>query len=309
MNKNLFLGIDTSCYTTSLAVVDIKGKVVLNLRRILKVKKGKQGLRQSEAFFQHVSNLSEMYYLIASKIDLRRLKAISVSSQPRNLDDSYMPVFLSGLYFARNVSKSLNIKLNKFSHQEGHIMSSISSSNFCLEDNMTFYSLHLSGGTTEILECFYKNNRFLSKIIGGTLDISAGKLIDRVGVRMGMDFPCGKELEKLANSSESDEIYKISVKGTYFNLSGIESYGYKNINKIDNADNAKSLILAFSKTIEKALENLENNYDILVTGGVSSNKIFRKRLNNKFSNVFFGSVELSTDNAVGIALLGRGDLN
>ena len=304
MKNNLFLGVDTSCYTTSLSVVDSKGNIILNKRRILKVKKGKQGLRQSEAFFQHVSNLSSLYSEIASNVDIRDIKAISVSSKPRNLEESYMPVFLSGLYFARNIGNSLNIPVKELSHQEGHIMASISSSTFELYENKKFYLFHLSGGTTELLECEYKKGRFESKIIGGTLDISAGKLIDRIGVKMGFSFPCGKEMDELSYISNTKKLYPISIKGNYFNLSGIESHGLKNIGIIKNEDNAKSLIMSFTKTIYEIIKKLDDDKDILISGGVSANKYLRNELNNSFSNVYFGSVELSTDNSVGIALLG-----
>jgi len=304
MNKDLFLGIDTSCYTTSLSIVDLDGNVFLNLRKILKVKNGKQGLRQSEAFFQHISNLSKLYSQLVLEVDVKRIKAISVSSKPRNVEESYMPVFLSGLYFARNISNTLNVPIKEFSHQEGHIMASISSSDFKLYKNKKFYLFHLSGGTTELLECEYNNYRFESKIIGGTLDISAGKLIDRIGVKMGFDFPCGKEMDEISNISDTKKLYPISIKGNYFNLSGIESHGFKNIGVAKNEDNAKSLIMSFTKTIFEIIKKMDDDKDILVTGGVSANKYLRNELNNHFSNVYFGSVELSTDNSVGIALLG-----
>jgi N6-L-threonylcarbamoyladenine synthase len=304
MNNNLFLGVDTSCYTTSISIVDSNGKIIVNLRKVLEVKSGKQGLRQSEAFFQHIGNLSLLYKELVSKVDLSLIKAISVSSKPRNIEESYMPVFLSGLYFARNIGSTLNIKVNEYSHQEGHIMASIFSSNFSLKNNKFFYSLHLSGGTTELLKCKYVNKRFHSEIIGGTLDISAGKLFDRVGVKMGLDFPCGKIMDKLSEKSNTEELYPISIKGNFFNLSGLESHGYKNISLRKNEDNAKSLIMSFSKTIYKVLSEIGSDYDILVTGGVSANGFLRKNLSENLSNVYFGSIELSTDNSVGIALLG-----
>jgi len=305
MNKDLYLGIDTSCYTTSIGVVDDQNQLMINKRKILKVKSGKQGLRQSEAFFQHGSNLVALYEELLSEIDVDRIKCISVSTQPRNLEDSYMPVFLSGEQFAKTIALTLGKKIKGFSHQEGHIMASLMTSDLVLEKEMKFYSLHLSGGTTELLLCQKKDNRITSKIIGGSLDISAGQLIDRVGVKMGLQFPCGKEMDHLTQKSSTKDLYPISVKGLYFNLSGLESYGYKQLGKKANADHAKSLLLSFSKTIVKTLHNLENDYPILLTGGVSANSILRKTLKKNFKNVFFGDISLSTDNAVGIAQLGK----
>lgn len=305
MNKNLYLGIDTSCYTTSIGIVDDQNQLIINKRRLLKVKSGKQGLRQSEAFFQHGSNLVELYRETLLEIDVKRIKSISVSTQPRNIEDSYMPVFLSGEQFAKTIGLTLGKPVKEFSHQEGHIMASLLTSNLAIKENMKFYSLHLSGGTTELLFCHMKDNRIFSKIIGGSLDLSAGQLIDRVGVKMGLQFPCGKVMDDLSKTSTTKELYPISVKGLYFNLSGLESYGYKNIEVKSKADHARSLLLSLSETVVKTLRNLEEDYPILLTGGVSANGILRETLNKEIDNVYFGEKNLSTDNAVGIAALGR----
>jgi N6-L-threonylcarbamoyladenine synthase len=304
MNKNLYLGIDTSCYTTSIGIVDDQNQLIINKRRLLKVKKGKQGLRQSEAFFQHGSNLVALYEELLSEIDIGLIKSISVSTQPRNVENSYMPVFLSGTQFAQTVGLTLDEEIKSFSHQEGHIMASLFTSDLTIENEMKFYSLHLSGGTTELLLCQMKDNRIHSKIIGGSLDLSAGQLIDRVGVKMGLQFPCGKAMDDLSNESRTQKLYPISVKGLSFNLSGLESYGYKNIDKISETDQARSLLLSLSETIVKTLNNLEEDYPIVLTGGVSANSILREKL-VKNQNVYFGDKSLSTDNAVGIALLGK----
>ena len=305
MNKDLYLGVDTSCYTTSIGVVDDQNQLRINKRRILQVKKGKQGLRQSEAFFQHGSNLVSLYEEVLTAIDIRRIKGISVSTQPRNLKDSYMPVFLSGEQFAKTIALTLGVPMKAFSHQEGHIMASLQTSGLTIENEMAFYALHLSGGTTELLSCQLKNGRIESKIIGGSLDLPAGQLIDRVGVKMGLAFPCGQAMDELSKDSTVKKLYPVSVKGLYFNLSGLESYGYKNIDTLSSADNARSLLLSLSATIIKTLNNLKESYPILLTGGVSANSILREQLTKNNKNIYFGDKSLSTDNAVGTALLGK----
>jgi len=305
MSKNLYLGIDTSCYTTAIGVVDERNQLVINKREVLKVKKGKQGLRQSEAFFQHGSNLVNLYEALLSEIKIENIRGISVSNQPRNIEGSYMPVFSSGKQFAKTIALTLGQSVKQFSHQEGHIMASLFSSDLRIENEMKFYVLHLSGGTTELLLCHMKDNRIVSKIIGGSLDLSAGQLIDRVGVKMGLQFPCGKAMDALSTESTTKAVYPISVKGLYFNLSGLESYGYKKLAEKSEADNARSLLLSFTKTIVKTLRNLKDDYPIVLTGGVSANNILREVLNKNFEKVYFGKRSLSTDNAVGIALLGK----
>lgn len=300
MNK--FLGIDTSCYTTSVALVNENKEILFHFEKTLEVKKEKQGLRQSEAFFKHVKNLNTIYTKLSQKFDLTELTSVSVSSKPRNIKDSYMPVFLSGKNFAKTIATTLNIPLNSFSHQEGHIMASIYEN--CNLLKKSFYSIHISGGTTEVLDVKYINNRFKIKRLGQSLDINAGQVIDRVGVKLGLDFPCGKEFDKLAQKGDIDLNYPISVKGKDMNFSGIESYGYKNLNSVKKSNNANSIILAITKTLYKVIKRLDNKKPIVFTGGVSSNSYLRKNFKND-SNIYFGKKEFSTDNALGIALLGE----
>lgn len=309
MSNDIFIGIDTSCYTTSIAAISLDGKINISQRKILKVKKGKQGLRQSEAFFQHGENLVHLYELLLSEISPNNIKGVAVSSQPRNLTDSYMPVFLAGYQMAKTLSLTLDSPLFCYSHQEGHIMSSIYTSDLSIDKLGDFYSFHLSGGTTELLSCHLNNGRFDCEIIGGSLDISVGQLIDRVGVRMGLQFPCGKAIDNLACQSTYDKKYPISNKGLFFNLSGLESYGYKNIGNMSLEDQSKALINSITETLIKCLESLDADKPIIMTGGVSSNTVIRKKLKERFPQVYFGSKDLSTDNALGIALLGRWNKN
>ena len=130
MSGNYYLGIDTSNYKTSVAVVDDEGNVISDCRKFLEVKKGERGIRQSEALFQHVNNLPDIikeavaaltadnrvnrtealntesetgsFELKKVKRDFN-IKAVAVSSRPRPLKGSYMPAFLAEV----NVEKSV----------------------------------------------------------------------------------------------------------------------------------------------------------------------------------------------------------
>lgn len=116
----VYLGIDTSCYTTSVAFMDRRANLVGESRQILKVHEGKCGLQQSEMVFQHTRNLPEM---ITNAMP-RGAKIIGVcaSGYPRPLPDSYMPAFLVGAGLARSVSVLNNIPLWLISHQENHLL-------------------------------------------------------------------------------------------------------------------------------------------------------------------------------------------
>ena len=243
---------------------------------------------------------------VISKLETGNIKSVGVSTRPRSVEGSYMPVFLAGLSFAETAAKVLEVPLYKFSHQDGHIMAGIISSGSyeLLEED--FICVHLSGGTSEILKARYNGYNFDVDIVGGTLDISAGQAIDRVGVSFGLDFPCGAELERLALNADSVVKLPVSVKDGYFNFSGLETkaLGFKEQN-IESL--SKGLFSAVGETVSRAINFVCKSYNInkiLVVGGVASNGIIRNILTDSSENMFyFASTELSSDNACGIAAL------
>lgn len=295
------LGIDTSNYTTSAAVFN--GSEYRMMRKILDVKQGSRGIRQSEGVFIHNRELPEM---ISDMLVGDKPECVGVSTRPRSVEGSYMPVFTVGSGYAKAVASALGVPLHCFSHQDGHIMAGVYSCGCGKILDKPFISVHISGGTTEILKSEYDGYNFKNEIIGGTLDISAGQLIDRVGVAMGLKFPCGPELEKLAANAEKTERLPVSVKGSYMNLSGAET---KLLRSISGADASKALSVleyvrdVLVKTINSAVK-AEKLQRVLIAGGVASNAVIRKGLiENISADVYFASKELSGDNAVGIAVL------
>lgn len=304
-----FLGIDTSCYTTSVAVVDQNGKILFDERNVLKTKNGARGLRQSDGFYQHIMNLPEIIKLIPETM-MRELVSISVTSVPRDVEGSYMPVFNSGVKFAETLGHALSVPVLAFSHQAGHIMASMMGTD--CDVNKPFLSVHLSGGTSEILLSRWNGISFDSDIVGGTKDISAGQLIDRVGVAFGLDFPAGKEMEKLSLESSKALRFPVSVKDGYFNLSGAESYASKYLSLGEApSDIAMGTIKVVSDSLAAALEQVVEKVevkDVLLAGGVASNQFISGHLTERLSQrgitISRGQQNLCTDNAVGIALLG-----
>ncbi|MEG1067030.1 MAG: O-sialoglycoprotein endopeptidase [Anaerovoracaceae bacterium] len=309
MNNEYYIGIDTSNYKTSIAVIDKEGNIIKNCQQLLDVKKGERGLRQSTALFQHVVNLPDIVREILQDDDIRtNIKCVSVSIKPRPVEDSYMPVFHSGLSAAKILASSLNVPMYQFSHQEGHIEAVKHYSRFAGKDEYICY--HFSGGTTEGLHV--KDEKVT--IIGGTRDISFGQVIDRLGVSLGFDFPCGEEMDKLATKTIKKDLLlfsPIKVKDGYINLSGIETQGQKLVG-IHSAEHVTiSMFNTLSRAIIKMTEQLSQKYsinDFLFVGGVSSSNYMREYIIKhlaKHITVEFGDPKLSSDNAVGITLLGR----
>ena len=318
--KNYYIGFDTSNYTTSVAACDEAGNIIANVKIPLPVKDGERGLRQSDAVFYHTRNLSEIFPAFERAIEgYDKAVAVGASAKPRDAEDSYMPCFLSGKAVATAYSSATGSPLYFFSHQSGHIMAALYSSfhnsgkndTEGMEKMMTepFAAFHVSGGTTEILYVKPSEASFAVEKIGGTTDLNAGQAIDRVGVKMGLRFPCGPKLEELALSN-AEKITKprISVSGLECCLSGLENLAEGIYNKTqDPALTAAYTIEHVAATLDKLTENLRERYEdipIVYAGGVMSNGIIKQRL-SKREGVYFSDPMFSADNAAGIALLCR----
>lgn len=308
--KGLILGIDTSAYTTSIAVAEAAtGKIISDLRRVLSVGEGQKGLRQQEAVFQHLKNFIELYEQL--DMDLSKINTVSVSSRPRNVEGSYMPVFTVGQNFGRAIARTLNAEYMEYSHQENHIGAALME--HYKEINRNILAIHISGGTTEFLHVNKLSKGYEAEIIGGTRDITLGQLIDRIGTCMGFPFPCGYHMEKYLHSNTDIEKIKYPsiAKSQFINLSGMENY-YKNLytsNKYNKASIVCSLFEYASSCILNITEQLQNQYKfdaIIVTGGVASNSIVRNKMTDRFGSevkLVFPSISNSSDNAVGSAYL------
>lgn len=308
MNKKVIIGIDTSNYTTSCAVCSLDGTILENYKELLPVKVGENGLRQSDAVFAHVKNFQIISKKIKEKHAEYEIVAIGYSSYPRDVDGSYMPCFLVGSAVAEMISALFNIPAFHFSHQAGHIQAALYSSE--LETDDKFVAFHVSGGTTEILIVTPDKCSFNISLLGGSIDLHAGQAIDRIGVKMGLKFPCGKEIEQLALENQIKiPNCKICVNQFECNLSGLENLALKLYNESKNPNLVSAFVLDFIfKTISKITENIRNKFGhikIVYAGGVMSNIIIKNNLSSKFKDIYFAEPQFSTDNACGVALLAR----
>ncbi len=310
MRKGIVLGIDTSNYTTSLAIMREDGELIANLKRPLPVAAGVCGLRQSDALFAHTKNLPDIMTEAGEYLSGERIVAVGVSTRPRNLVGSYMPCFLAGVAAAHTLGATHRVPIYELSHQCGHIMAALySSGRWELLDRAHFCALHVSGGTTELLRVTPSDGAFTCELVGGTRDLNAGQVIDRVGVAMGMSFPAGRPMETAA-LSYSGKIPKKrpSTDGCYLNLSGLENMAKELYAK----EGDPSLVSAFTLRyiadgICRICEAYRDRYgdgEFLFAGGVMSNKQIKEYLSCRL-NAFFAEPAFSADNAVGIAELAR----
>ncbi len=304
----MFLGIDTSNYTTSVAAFIPSENRIINLRELLRVKPGELGLRQNEALFQHTAALPGLLEKLFSETLELELTAVSYSDKPRDEVGSYMPCFLAGECAARAIAAAKGCSLYRNSHQAGHIAAALfSAGNLSLIDE-PFIAFHVSGGTTEALFVSPDSERIIStEIAACTLDLNAGQAIDRVGVALGLDFPCGKKLDEMACSSGKSFAPKIKLKDGSCCLSGLENLAKKMILEGSMPQEiARFCIDYISETLRQmvyAVLEKHGSLPLVFSGGVMSNSIISKSFTDEFGAVFARS-EFSCDNAAGTAILG-----
>lgn len=313
---NYVLGIDTSCYTTSVAILDEDARIVADCRRILTVKPGKRGLQQSEMVFQHTRNLPELFAQAYHEIGkTEHFKAIGVSAFPRPLPNSYMPAFLVGEGYAKVLALSQNIPLYCISHQENHILAGIRSADGPLASR--FLAVHLSGGTTEIVQVSRNiavddPKRMSIDILGGTLDIHAGQLVDRIGVLLGLQFPAGPQLESLAALAHGQTIHvPVTVRNSSVSFAGPETYVRKLVaaQGPEPADIAAGVLQCIARAVVTMIKQAHSHTgltDVLLVGGVTANQFIRKYLTSQLEEtglvkLYFPEPPYSPDNATGAA--------
>ena len=297
------IGFDTSNYTTSIAYFD--GADGLNCSRLLPVKLGELGLRQSDAVFHHTKSLPELSDRLFSHVSACDVTAIGVSTRPRAVEGSYMPCFMVGYSHAKLLAQALGVPLVECSHQQGHVAASLWSAGRLDLLDSPHLAWHLSGGTTELLLVEPDKRNVCCTKIGGTTDISAGQLIDRTGQLLALPFPSGKHIDQLSKSAVKSDVFRVKCPGMEFSLSGVQNkvqqYHEKNS---DPAETAAFTLRCICNAVMQATNNALKEYPglpVVFSGGVASNSMLRSFLEKM--NPIFAKPEFSTDNAMGVAVL------
>ncbi len=304
------LGFDTSCYTTSVAAVELSGRPVASCRQLLPVPLGERGLRQSDAVFIHVRQLPALVEELSRIIKGRTIAAVCASTQPREDEKSYMPVFQAGDAQARGIAALLGIPCFASNHQRGHIEAALVDAGMS-EDPLL--AVHLSGGTTELLA--YDGAHVT--LLGGTLDLHAGQVVDRTGVALGLPFPAGPRLEELARRGTAQARLPVSMErdGLHCHLSGAETQLQRWIQAgaLPAEDIAREVYDLLARTVARLVAAGARETGIrqvLLAGGVASSALFREMVTARMAKLdrqirlHFGHPEYSGDNAVGAARIG-----
>ena len=296
------IGFDTSNYTTSIAFFD--GTDGVNCSRLLPVKPGELGLRQSDAVFSHTKSLPELSGRLFSHVKGNEIGAIAVSTRPRAVEGSYMPCFMVGYSHAKMLADSCGVPLFEVSHQQGHVAACLWSAGRLDLMDKPHLAWHLSGGTTELLLVEPDGKNVKCTRIGGTTDISAGQLIDRTGVMLDLPFPAGKHVDALSKEATNTDVFKVKCTGLEFSLSGVQNKVQQYAQSNAPAETAAYALRCVCHAVKVATENAKKAYpglEVVFSGGVASNSMLRQVMEPM--GAVFSQPQFSTDNAMGVAVL------
>ena len=299
-----YIGFDTSNYTTSAALLD--GEQLHSERRLLPVREGQLGLRQSDAVFHHTAALPEIFGALP---ECGEIAAVGVSARPRDAEGSYMPCFLVGVNTASCMAKALQVPLYSFSHQAGHIAAALWSAGRTDLFGESFLAFHVSGGTTEVVLVQPDAEKvFRTETVLSSLDLKAGQAVDRVGVMLGFPFPAGKFVDAESQKSTRKSHIHIRLKDGCCSLSGLQNQCEQMHKKGDPPADICRYCLCYIGEALCAMADFAvkayGNLPLVFSGGVMSNTLLRKMLADRFESVF-AKPEFSCDNAAGIACLAK----
>jgi N6-L-threonylcarbamoyladenine synthase len=302
-----FLGIDTSCYTSSMAIADEDECILLNIKKQLVVEKGQRGLRQSDGVFQHLKNLPDIFSQTAP---YKNICCVAASTRPRPQLDSYMPVFVAADTIGKIFAGAKDAQFFASTHQHAHIYAAMIGQPDADGD---YLGLHISGGTTEILKISVKRGLVHEiSLLGGTIDITAGQLLDRIGVKMGMVFPAGAEIETTAKDVlHTPFSLPVTVKGTNANFSGAETQALRAIELgIEKEQICRMVFDCICQTLGmmiKHAKNITGINRIFLFGGVCSSQILKEYIEKELLEIqaIFAGKEYAGDNAAGLSILAK----
>ncbi|ALV23430.1 hypothetical protein ASO20_02080 [Mycoplasma sp. (ex Biomphalaria glabrata)] len=296
------LAIETSCDETSLAIIDNDTLVCNLVLSQIKNHREYKGVIPELAARLHYENFHFLFEEMTKyNVELNSIDVITYTSEPG------LPGALSvGKVLAETLSYLLNVKTYPINHIYGHINS------VNIDDNYLYPAIALvvSGGHTNLYLLKDKKNY---ELLGKSLDDAAGECLDKVGKVMGLDYPAGPEIDKLANSWYGPELPCPNLRNRHeynFSYSGIKSYfinywNSKPLVKEQVSYTIQNFIISDLMTkAEKAIKNYQAR-SFSISGGVSNNNKLRMesiKLGEKLSiKVLIPHKEFTTDNAAMIA--------
>lgn len=313
----IILGIESSCDDTAAAVIQ-KNKILSNVVAGQKVHQSYGGVVPELASRAHQQNIVPVVNeaLKQAGITKDQLSAIAYTRGP-----GLMGSLLVGSSFAKSFSMALGIPLIEVNHMQGHILAHFIEDANEKSPEFPFLCLTVSGGHTQIVKV---SDYFEMEILGETIDDAAGEAFDKAGKIMGLDYPSGPIIDKLAKQGNPDKFHfsKPKVDGLNYSFSGLKTgilyFINKEVEKNPDfiSENLDDLCASIQKTIvdilmDKLLKAAEQTgiRQLAIAGGVSANSEIRERLKElqkeKRFEVFIPKFSYTTDNAAMIAMAGQ----
>lgn len=300
------IGIETSCDETGVALL-VDGKIHENRIYSQRVHSKFGGVVPEIASREHTKILPLMFKELIEDtgIDIKDIDGLAVTYGP-----GLLCCLLIGLNFTKGLSFSLDIPFVGVNHLEAHIYSPFINSE---EFSPPFISLLVSGGHTQLIEIREFGNY---KVMGHTLDDACGEAFDKVSKLIGLGYPGGPEIQKWAEKG-NDKYFDFPLPnpdGFDFSYSGLKTkvlYTYQELNQEEKIRKIPDIAASFQRVaIEALIIKLKRAVKdtgirkVAVSGGVSANRLLRKRLDEININWAAPDMEYTTDNGAMIASIG-----
>jgi len=305
------LGIETSCDETAIAVYDSEqGIIGESVFSQIKMHAEYGGVVPELASRDHCVKIISVLKEAIKDVDLKSIDQVAYTSGP-----GLLGALLIGESFAQGISSALNIPLIPINHLEGHLMSPVME---FPEITTPYISLLVSGGHSMIVDV---KDRGDYQILGQSQDDAVGEAFDKVGKLLGLPYPGGPHIEKLAlkGNPKSYDFPRPMIHSDNLDLSfsGLKTSVLYTVRDIENitdqikADIAASfqqaVIDVLTKKIKKSVE-LSGRSNVIIAGGVAANKALREAIKELESvlniRVYYPSLKYCGDNAAMIAFVG-----
>lgn len=317
MNEPIILGIESSCDDTSAAIIN-GNKILSNIAANQTVHQEYGGVVPELASRAHQQNIIPVVEKSFTKANIQQkdISAIGFTRGPGLLGS-----LLVGTSFAKSLAMSLDVPLIEVNHLQAHILCHFIEDANPMPPKFPFLCLTVSGGHTMIV---LVKDYFDMEIIGKTIDDAAGEAFDKIGKIMGLDYPAGPIIDKLAKLGNPDAFTfgKPKLENYDYSFSGIKTsvlyFLQKQLKENPNfiQENVENLCASVQKTIidvlMKKLEKTAKDYDVkevAIAGGVSANSGLREAMQKNVEklgwNVYIPKFEYTTDNAAMIAMVAK----
>ena len=302
----IILGIESSC-DESAASICKDGKILSNVVSSQKIHNNYGGVVPEIASREHDRLLNHLVVksINEANISLNNIEGIGVTKGP-----GLAGTLLTGVSFAKGFSQSINVPIIGINHLEAHIYA-----NFLAYPKLEYplVCLLVSGGHTQI---WYIKNIFDYELLGDTRDDAAGEAFDKGSRILGLGYPGGPVIEKIANKGNSDAINfhraLMEKDNLEFSFSGLKTSLLYLVKKEQLFD-VEDIVASYQKAILDVLVtkllraiNIKKVNTCIIAGGVAANKCLRRMVNDKLNNrinVYYPDINLCTDNAAMIAFL------